>query len=66
MVVKNIYDWEDFKKYILGLSKEGIESVQKRIDDEIQNEERKLRSRGTFERKEKELDFINEVISSRK
>jgi hypothetical protein len=58
--------WEQYKKYLRNLPLNGLKNIQKRIEYEAENEERKLRKQQLFEQREKELDFINEVISNRK
>lgn len=57
--------WEQYKKYLRGLPLNGLKNIQKRLEYQLENEEMRLRKQQLFEKAEKELDFINEVILSR-
>jgi hypothetical protein len=64
--VVNKDNWEQYQKYIRALPDNGLKNLQKKIEYQVENEERKLRKQQLFEQREKELDFINEVILGRK
>ena len=57
--------WEQYKKYLRGLPLNGLQNIQKRLEYQVDNEGMRLRKQQLFEKTEKELDFINEVIESR-
>jgi len=57
--------WPQYKKYLQHLPINGLNNLRNKLEYQLENEERKLRKQGLFEKSEKELDFINEVILSR-